>query len=301
MDPIDGRPTRRLWLAGLGLLPLLQACSPLRLVNATVPDDTHRLLPQQSYGEHGRQRADVYLPRELPRADGGAVPMVLFFYGGSWQNGRREDYRFVGEALASRGIVTVVADYRLSPQVQYPAFLEDGALALRWALERSVGWGADPRRVYLMGHSAGAYNAAMLALDPRWLGAQGLSPAVLAGWIGLAGPYDFLPIIATGVRRAFGWPDTPADSQPLYHARRPGVRNLPHRVLLLAAREDRLVDPQRNTVGLARALRQQGLPVQAELLDGVGHATLIGALAPPLRSQAPVLDRLTAFLAAGTA
>lgn len=284
---------RRRWLSALGLLPLLQACSPLRLINATVPSDTHQWLPDQAYGGHPRQRADVYLPND--RSAG--KPLVVFFYGGSWQSGRREDYRFVGEALASRGIVTVVADYRLNPEVIYPAFLEDSAQALRWSLEQAPGWGVDRQRVYLMGHSAGGYNAAMLALDPRWLAGQGLSPSVLAGWIGLAGPYDFLPIVARGARQAFDWPRTPADSQPLFHARRANLP--PHRVLLLAAQEDTLVDPQRNTLGLASALRQQGVAVQAELLDGVGHATLIGVLAPPLRHRAPVLDRLVSFVAAG--
>ncbi|HMN93287.1 MAG TPA: alpha/beta hydrolase [Hydrogenophaga sp.] len=290
-------PPRRHWIAGLGLLPLLQACSPLRLINATVPDDTHRLQADLAYGALPRQRSDVYLPG--PAATG--RPLVVFFYGGSWQNGSRKNYRFVGEALASRGIVTVVADYRLSPEVRYPAFLEDSALALRWALAQADGWNVDNRRVYLMGHSAGAYNAAMLALDPRWLAPHSLNPAGLAGWIGLAGPYDFLPIRAAGVRRVFGWPDTPADSQPLFHVRRPGPALPPHRVLLLAARQDRLVDPQRNTVGLAQALGQRGVAVESELLDGVGHATLIGALAPPLRDRAPVLERLTGFVAGSRA
>jgi acetyl esterase/lipase len=297
MDPLQTPNRRRHWLAALGLLPLLQACSPLRLINATVPSDTHQRRPDQAYGAHPRQRCDVY----LPAATRTGAPMVVFFYGGSWQNGRREDYRFVGEALASRGIVTVVADYRLSPEVQYPAFLEDSALALDWALQQAAGWGVDPARVHLMGHSAGAYNAAMLALDPRWLATHGRQPGLLAGWIGLAGPYDFLPIQARGVRQAFAWPDTPADSQPLFHAARPEAAQGAHRVLLLAARDDRLVDPQRNTLGLAAALRRQGLNVQAELLDGVGHATLIGVLAPPLRSRAPVLDRVVSFVAAGTA
>lgn len=297
MDAMQTPNRRRHWLAALGLLPLLQACSPLRLINATVPSDTHRRLPNLAYGAHPRQQSDVYLPAEVTAG----MPMVVFFYGGSWQNGRREDYRFVGEALASRGVVAVVADYRLSPEVQYPAFLEDSALALHWALQQAPAWGVDSTRVHVMGHSAGAYNAAMLALDPRWLRAHGRTPSALAGWILLAGPYDFLPIIARGVRQAFDWPNTPADSQPLFHARQAPVSAQPARALLLAAREDQLVDPQRNTVAMATTLRQRGLDVRSELLDGVGHATLIGVLAPLLRERAPVLDRVVSFVAAGTA
>ncbi|RJP69088.1 MAG: alpha/beta hydrolase [Comamonadaceae bacterium] len=284
-------PTRRRWLALLGLAPLLQACSPLRLINATVPGDTHTLQADLAYGSAARQRADVYLPAGPSSGD---APIAVFFYGGSWSSGERADYRFVGEALASRGIVTVVADYRLSPEVRYPVFLQDCALAVRWAAGRAAAFGASRERLFVVGHSAGAYNAAMLALDPRWLGGVGLSPGQLAGWVGLAGPYDFLPIGVPEVKTAFNWPDTPADSQPLFHAAAPAPSA--RRVLLLAARSDTLVNPQRNSVAMARALQRQGARVDLELLDRVGHATLIGAMARPLRGLAPVLDRVSGFL-----
>ncbi len=284
-------PPRRRWLAALGLLPLLQACSPLALINATVPSRTHRVVSGQAYGPDPRQRLDVY----LPQADVASAPVVLYFYGGTWSSGRREDYRFVGEALAARGIVTLVADYRLSPQVRYPAFVQDSALALRWAWDHAERLGGSRQRLHVMGHSAGAYNAAMLALDPRWLAAVDLLPAQLAGWVGLAGPYDFLPIGVPEAQVAFGWPHTPADSQPLFHAQRlPPERAAP--ALLLAAREDLLVDPRRNSEALAKALEQRGVPVQLELFGRVSHTTLIGAFAPPLRGLAPVLDRVSAFV-----
>jgi acetyl esterase/lipase len=144
-----------------------------------------------------------------------------------------------------------------------------------------------------MGHSAGAYNAAMLALDARWLRAEGMAPSQLAGWTGLAGPYDFLPIVDPQSRVAFEWPATPADSQPLAHASRASPP-----ALLLAAAEDRTVNPQRNTVALARRLRDSGVRVQSELFDGVGHATLAGSMASVLRGRAPVLERVAAFVKA---
>lgn len=284
-SPLSSR--RRRWLGLLGIAPLLQACSPLRLINATVPTHTHTVRRDLAYGSAGRQRADVYLPAPAV-VD---APIAVFFYGGSWSTGARADYRFVGEALASRGIVTVVADYRLSPEVRYPVFLEDCAQAVRWAGAQAAGFGATRERLFIVGHSAGAYNAAMLALDPRWLGRE-----PIAGWAGLAGPYDFLPIGNPDVRIAFEWPDTPADSQPLFHAL---ARAAPERrALLLAARSDSLVNPQRNTLALAQALKHQGSPVELELFDRVSHTTLIGALAPPLRGLAPVLDRLSGFLQA---
>lgn len=282
---------RRRWLAALGLLPLLQACSPLGLINALVPNGTHRFTADQAYGPEARQRLDVYQP-DPPVA---GAPIVVFFYGGSWSSGRRQDYRFVGEALASRGIVTLVADYRLSPQVRYPVFVQDSALALRWASDQATRLGASPQRLYAVGHSAGAYNAAMLALDPRWLGAVSMAPGRLAGWVGLAGPYDFLPIGVPEAQVAFEWPQTPADSQPLFHARRTGP-GLSPRALLLAARDDTLVDPVRNTQALARTLGQRGVAVDLELFDRVSHTTLIGAMAAPLRGLAPVLDRVSGFI-----
>lgn len=284
------RPGRRRWLTLLGLAPLLQACSPLRLINATVPSDTHTVLRGEAYGRAARQRMDVYLPVN-PGPD---APIAVFFYGGSWSSGERADYKFVGEALASRGIVTVVADYRLSPEVRYPVFLQDCALAVRWARDNARRLGASPDRLFVSGHSAGAYNAAMLALDARWLAEVGMQPAELAGWAGLAGPYDFLPIGIPEVQLAFNWPDTPASSQPLFHAA--AGTGLKHRVLLLAAKSDSAVNPQRNTLALAQALRQRETPVELELFDRVNHVTLIGAMAPPLRGLAPVVDRLGNFL-----
>lgn len=282
-------PRRRL-LAALALLPWLQACSPLRLVNATVRSDTHTVRRDQAYGGHARQRADVYMPAQAVAA----APIAVFFYGGSWSSGDRADYRFVGEALASRGIVTVVVDYRLSPEARYPAFLEDGADAVRWAADHAASFGASRERLFVVGHSAGAYNAAMLALDPRWLARVGLAPRQLAGWVGLAGPYDFLPIGNPEVQVAFEWPRTPADSQPLFHVN--AGHATPPRALLLAARKDSLVNPQRNTLAMAQALERRGSQVDVELFDRVSHTTLIGAMARPLRGLAPVLDRVSGFL-----
>ncbi len=273
------------------LTPLLQACSPLRIINALAAGGTYKATPNQAYGPHPRQQLDVYQPINSANAAAGGAPIVVFFYGGSWTTGERKDYLFVGEALASRGIVVVVADYRLSPEVRYPVFLQDSAQAVRWARDNAQRLGADPAKLYVMGHSAGAYNAAMLALDARWLAGAQMSAEQLAGWIGIAGPYDFLPIGAPDVQVAFNWPNTPPDSQALFH-----VKAGTPRALLLAARNDTVVSAQRSTVGLSERLRSLGVKVDAELLDGVSHTTIIGSLARPLRSLAPVLDKVVAFV-----
>ncbi len=281
--------SRRGWLGLLSVagLAALTGCSASGALNALVPSDSYRLRDGVAYGPDARQRLDVYLPQARQTAS----PVVVFFYGGSWTTGERATYRFVGEALASRGIAVVVADYRLSPAVKYPVFLQDSARALRWTFDHLDEVGADPRQVFVMGHSAGAYNAAMLALDPRWLAGAGLQPAQLAGWIGLAGPYDFLPIGNRDVQVAFDWPGTPADSQPMVHV---SAKSPP--ALLLAARGDTTVNPVRNTEALARRLQTAGVPAGLQVYDRVSHVTLVAALAAPLRGLAPVLDDITAFV-----
>ena len=277
------------------MLPaLLTACSAVDVLNATVPSDTYRSTADLAYGNHPRQKVDVYLPSQSladkALAAGGA-PMVVFFYGGSWSSGNRADYRFVGEALASQGIAVVVADYRLSPEVRYPVFLQDSAQAMRWAFDNAQKYGANPNRIFVMGHSAGAYNAAMLALDKRWLAGAGLSPARLAGWIGLAGPYDFLPIGDRKTQVAFEWPGTPPDSQALFHA-----SSASPPALLLAPEIDSLVNTQRSTVGMAQRLKSNGVQVESELFDTVSHVSIVATMASVLRSRAPVLERVTGFV-----
>lgn len=278
-------PKRR-HLVALAALALA-GCSATGALNVLVPRGTYRSETGIAYGEDPRQRLDVYAPLE-PRAN---APVVVFFYGGAWTRGERAAYRFVGEALASAGIVAVVADYRLSPQVRWTGILEDCSEAVNWVFRNATRLGASQQRIHLMGHSAGAYNAAMLALDPRWLARHGLQPRQLAGWIGIAGPYNFLPIGDSDSQRAFDWPATPEDSQPVVH-----VSAQAPRALLLAAREDGVVNPQRNSVELAHRLQRAGVAVQLEVLEGVNHATIVGALATPLRRMAPVRDEVTRFV-----
>lgn len=269
------------------LLLVLSACSPVKLLNALTPDSTFDKTAGIAYGGDPRQKLDVYVPRHaLPDA-----PVVVFFYGGSWNSGAREDYNFVGEALASRGIVAVVADYRLYPQVRYPLFLQDAARAVAWTKANIREFSGNPQRLYLMGHSSGGYNAAMLALDGDLLAAAGMSPKDLRGWIGLAGPYDFLPIENPAVRPVFFWPNSPPQSQPINHV----SRDAPP-ALLIAASRDELVNPTRNTGGLAHKLRAAGVPVQDFYYSRPNHITLVATLSRPLRGLAPVLDQVVGFI-----
>jgi acetyl esterase/lipase len=239
------------------------------------------------YAEGPRRTLDVYRPR-----DGREAPVVVFFYGGSWQGGRKETYGFVGSALARRGIVAVVADYRVYPEVAYPGFVEDGARVVEWTAANIAGLGGDPSRLFVMGHSAGAHIAAMLAFERgRHQGGPG-SPLPVAGLIGLSGPYDFLPIRDPVLVRVFGGANNP-ETQPINR-----VPRQPVPALLVTGAADRIVDPG-NSVRLAARIEQQGGRVRLVRYRLVGHALTVIALAlpPPLRWFLPVLDEVTDFVA----
>lgn len=269
------------------LMALLAGCSGLGVLDGLTTSSGYSRTEGLAYGKDPRQRLDIYRP-DKPLPD---TPVVVFFYGGSWNRGDRADYRFVGRALARRGMLAVVADYRLYPQVRYPAFIDDSAQATAWVYRHIGEYGGDNRRLFLMGHSAGAYNAAMVALQPQRLAAQGLSRQIVRGWIGLAGPYDFLPIEEANVKPVFFFPASPPQSQPI---NQPLAGSAP--ALLIAANNDSVVNPQRNTAGLARQLRAAGVPVEEQYYGWVNHVTLIATLAPALGWLAPVMDRVEAFI-----
>lgn len=277
--------TRRLALAASTLA--LAGCSAG--LNKLTPSSTYILTRSANYGSLPRQQLDIYQPTSA--APAGGSPVVVFFYGGSWNWGSRAEYQFLGEALASRGVLTLVADYRLYPEVRYPAFLEDSALAVAYGLREAGRFGGNPKRVFVMGHSAGAYNAAMLALDARWLTAAGQSPTALAGWVGLAGPYDFLPISNTNAQPVFHHPDYPAGTQPFEYVRRGAPP-----VFLGAARGDKLVDTERNTLGMAARLQAAQVPVTLKVYERIDHVLLVASMAWSLRWVVPVLNDVTDFV-----
>lgn len=276
-------------LGVLGLLLALGACTPLATLNALAATDSHTRVTDVAYGALPRQRLDLYRPAGV--APLGGWPVVVFFYGGSWNSGDRAQYGFVGAALASRGMLALVADYRLYPEVRFPSFLADSAQALAWGLSHAAEQGGNPRRVFVMGHSAGGYNAAMLALDARWLAATGHAPRELAGFIGLAGAYDFLPMTNRDAQPVFFHPDYPPDTQPIEFASAAAPRSF-----LAAGRTDSLVNPERNTAALAARLSAAGVPVSLHRYERASHVTLIGAFGLPLRWLAPVLDDVASFV-----
>jgi acetyl esterase/lipase len=270
------------------LLPALAlvACSPavvLNLVTSSHGANTHKDI---AYGQGPRHKLDVYSPRGAQNAH-----VAVLFYGGSWQSGDKQTYRFVASALATRGIVTIVPDYRLYPEVHYQGFLSDGAKAVRWAKDHAREYGGDPSKLFLIGHSAGAYIAAMLALDDEWLGKEGLSAERdLKGFVGISGPYDFLPSNDKKIVAIFSTAKTQALSQPVSFA---DGRHPP--VLLLHGTGDGIVFPK-NSTELAEKLQRSGTAVELKLYPGVGHLGIIGAMGFPLRFVAPTLEDTVGFI-----
>ncbi|MEO3433591.1 alpha/beta hydrolase [Inquilinus sp. CAU 1745] len=237
------------------------------------------------YGRHRRQVLDIYQP-SAPRPS----PTIVFFYGGGWEEGERGDYFFVGSALATRGFTTVIPDYRVFPEVRFPAFIEDAAEAMRWTADHITEFGGDHGRLIVMGHSAGAHIAAMLAFDRKRLAKVGLDASHdLSVMVGLAGPYDFLPLHSNTLKAIFGPEPALAATQPInfIEADAPPV-------FLATGRRDRSVDPG-NTIRLAERIRSVGGEAEVKLYDRVNHRTLIGAFARPLRFLAPVLEDVAGF------
>lgn len=252
------------------------------------------LLAGQPYGSGPRHALDIWVPEQAKEGD--RFPVIVFFYGGGWNSGDRTNYGFAGRALASQGFTVVIPDYRLAPEAYWPDFLQDSAAAVAWTHRHIAGLGGDPDRIALMGHSAGAYNAAMLALDPQWLRAAGGDPSVIRGVAGLAGPYDFLPLEKGGsADKAMGKVRPIEKTQPIAFARGDAPP-----VWLATGDEDETVRP-RNSQNLAAAIERAGGQATLRVYPGVGHSGIVMALAQPFRGKGPVLDDATDFLRGVTA
>jgi acetyl esterase/lipase len=265
------------------MLTDLAAKSGFAVLNALEPRGFGSVRHAIAYGPEPRQTLDVYAPRKAHDA-----PVALFLPGGGWRRGGRRDYAFVGRRLARAGFVAVVADYRLYPAVRFPAFAKDAAAAVAWTRTNARRYGGDAGRLYLMGFSAGAHLAALLAIDSRYLAAHGLVSRDLAGVVGLAGPYDLLP-------------ETSPRNAPIFagagEAARPAalVRRAPPPLLLMHGDADTVV-PLAHTRRLAEAAKRAGGRVVVHEYEKIGHTGLLLALSARFADRAPVLSHLAAFI-----
>lgn len=270
-------------LAAIGLIliagGLAYQFAALAIFNALVPKDagSHLAASDMAYGPDARQRLDIYVP-EGP----GPFPVIIFVYGGSWDSGSKSDYGFVGRALASRGFVVAIADYRLVPQVRYPVFVDDVAQAITWLTGNASEFGGDPGRLFAMGHSAGAYNLVQAILRNHLT-------AKVKAMVTLAGPFDFLPLDSPKSIAAFSGLADLNETQPVN-----GDLAAAPPLLLLHGSADQTVRI-RNSQSLHAAWRKAGRPAEFKIYEGVSHAGIMLALSTLLRSRAPVLDDAVAF------
>lgn len=271
--------------AVLVLCAAAAGCSGTQLLNTFTPSGGYRHAQGVPFDAERRLTLDVYTPVGARRA-----PVVVFFYGGRWTTGSVADFHFVGQALASEGFVAVLPEYRHYPQARFPEFIADAARAVRWAQQQAERYGGDPDKVFVMGHSSGAHLAALLALAPEFLAAAGGDRAKLKGMIGLAGPYDFLPLTDPDLRDMFGPPERYELSQPIAHV---DGDNPP--LLLLHGEDDETVRV-RNTVNLAAAVKRAGGSVEAVIYPEMSHAWIVATLAAPLRARSDVLARVGDFV-----
>lgn len=274
-------------LAGMGALfltPLLVACSPFPVLNGLGSDSGYQKLSTVAYGDAPRQQLDVY----QPTAPGNGT-VVVFFYGGGWRIGQRAEYRFVAQALTRRGATVVIPDYRTYPSGVFPDFMHDAAAAVAWTRNNIAQYGGDPSKVYLVGHSAGAHIATLLALDSTYLAAQGMGTELIAGVIGLATPANFAATLEAKYRPAFGNQTALERAQPIRY-----LRGDAPPMLLLHGADDRVVSP-RNSLALADGITALGGRARAKVYPGKGHPGLI-LFFIPLFGGATILEDTTSFL-----
>jgi acetyl esterase/lipase len=241
----------------------------------------------QTFDAANGLKLDVWAPKDESSAK---RPVMVFFYGGGWANGERDHYEFAGKAFAARGFITVVPDYRKVPKVRFPAFNQDGAAAIKWVRDNIAKLGGDPDKIAVSGHSAGAYIAVMLALDPHYLSDVGVDPTIIKAGIGLSGPYDFIPFDSKRSINAMAqWP-RPLETQPVTYVRKDAPP-----LMLVTGTEDDTVKP-RNAIILTQRLNAVGAKVAFRAHENLNHNDIVMALSLPFRKKAPVLDDAVAFL-----
>lgn len=239
------------------------------------------------FGEHG-QTLDVW--RAANAKDGEKRPVLIFWHGGGWVKGARQDYAFAGRAFAKQGFVVVVPDYRKVPKVRFPAFVEDAADAVAWTRDNIARYGGNADAIGFSGHSAGAHTAVLLALDPRWLTAAGVDPGIVKAVVGLSGAYDFYPFTTKrSIDAMADYPD-PKVTQPIAFARGDAPP-----MLLVTSTLDTTVRP-RNAINLTARLKQEGAVVEMINYQGLDHEEVVMALSKPFRGKGPVLGDSTRFL-----
>ncbi len=265
------------------LITPLTGCSPLYIVNTISTENDYITIFDERYGNEQRQQLDIYMPESIVAGS----PVVVFFYGGSWKRGEKGNYAFVGHSLSSKGFITVIPDYRLYPDVTFPTFVEDGAKVLAWVSEHLV---QAHNGVVVMGHSAGAHTAALLALDKSYLEVTEQPSSIISGMIGLAGPYGFNPMKYRSTRPIFAEVESIEKTMPITFA---CSEKLP--LLLIHGLDDRVVIPENSRELKRRAYACAGNVKYVEL-DDIGHYSILLGLSNSFLADDAIQSSIEIFL-----
>lgn len=274
----------QLLLVALVAALALSGCTGPRLLNTLTanPDRETEVIRDIAYGEHARQKLDIYRP-----SGAGPYPVLVYYHGGGWEKGSKDEYAFVGKRFAAEGYLTAMVNYRLTPEGAYPVFMQDAAKAMAYMHEHAADYGGDRERFFTSGHSAGGYIAVMIAVAPEFLGAERTSPEIIDGVAGISGPYDFLPLDAPAAKTAFGGTSDLPSTQPVNRvtAKAPPM-------LLLYGLKDKSVK-KRNIDSLEAVLKEAGVPVRVITYPQADHADTVIAIAWPRRL--PVVEDIAGF------
>ena len=252
-----------------------------------MPKNGYELKNDIPFGSHNRQQLDIYTPKD---AEHKQLPVVIFLYGGGWESGEKKDYLFVGEAFSSKDFLTVIPNYRVFPDVTFPDLMRDPAGAVAWTHREIAKYGGDPNNIFVVGHSAGAHISMLLNLNEEYLALENMSPSQLRGFVGIAGPYDFLPLRTERLKEIFGPESMRANSQPINFV---SANNQP--TLLLVGLKDSTVWPS-NTFSLANAIVAKNGKIKVIEYPHYGHVEVIAKIAKPLRVNSLILDDIVKFM-----
>ena len=273
---------------------LMSACTPIKVLNSLVPENGYSLVSALAYGANARQKLDIYLPKaadQSTKLDPTKLKkVIIFYYGGNWDSGERANYKFVAQALVSHGYIVVIPDFRVYPEVLFPALMADPVTVAKWVKTHINQYGGDVNKVFLAGHSSGAHMAVMMSINPEYLAEASLKPNDFAGVIGLAGPYDFLPLKSDRLKTIFGNEAQQIKSQPINFV---DGKNPP--LLLAVGKKDGTVWP-RNTVNLAKKIKENNGLVEVVEFENYGHVDMVAKLAKPLRGDGKLLKTITTFI-----
>ncbi len=277
------------YIFSMVLLFALAGCtgSTLLAVNTLARFDDYTVIEDVAYGVHDLNRLNIYLP--APKQASRAT--VVFFYGGCWggcETINKENYRFVAQALTAHGYTVVIADYRRYPEVKFAQIMADASQSVTWVRAHIAEYGGDAEKIFLMGHSAGAHLSAMLTFNKDYLPPE--TYRSIKGFVGLAGPYDFLPFTDAYQKEVFGPEENYPASQPVNF-----VQGTEPPLLLLYGNNDVTVKPV-NIESLTRKVRQAGGCVETHVYGDLDHVELLGALSLPLQNSEPVLADIIRFL-----